>query len=134
MVTPAKKKVRVLITKSEMDAHDAAPKYVSRLLREAGMEVIFTHYRVAEEIVKMSLEEDVDVIGISFYSSGAMYDTAVVMRLLKEKGMDNILVVLGGIFRDEEVPQLLEMGVGRVFRPGDPDEDIAKYIISQKGG
>jgi methylmalonyl-CoA mutase C-terminal domain/subunit len=123
-----RKKIRVLLTKSILDAHDRGVRVVAEVLKEAGMEVIFTRFGVAEEIVKIALEEDVDAVGISSSVSGYLPVTSEVMRLLKEAKMNNIIVILGGIIADDDVPQLLEMGVRRVFGPAEPTQEIAQTI------
>ena len=127
------KKIRVLLTKARMDAHDRGVRYVASVLRDAGIEVIFHRFELPEEIVKAALEEDVDVIGISVFSGGHKWFCSRVMKGLKEKNAENILVILGGIIPDDDIPGLLEMGIGRVFGPGSLGSEIVDYLISQKG-
>ncbi|MBA3036593.1 MAG: methylmalonyl-CoA mutase [Desulfobacterium sp.] len=114
-----KTKKRVLVTKSDQDAHEVSVRYLTQLLRDKGMEVIFTRYAIIDEVVKTAMEEDVDVIAMSFYSSGLMYDTTRLMELLKEQGLkDDIKVIIGGTISDQEKKELLQMGVDDVFMPG----------------
>lgn len=126
-----RKKIRVLLTKSRLDGHDRGVRYIAHKLMEAGMEVIFTRYAVPEDIVKAALEEDVDVIGISFSVGRPITPTAEVMRLLQEKGMGQVKVIVGGIIPDDETPQLLQMGVGKAFGPGARAADVIQFITSQ---
>ncbi len=114
-----KTKKRVLVTKSDQDAHEVSVRYLTQLLRDKGMEVIFTRYSIIDEVVKTAMEEDVDVIALSFYSSGLQYDTARLMELLKEQGLkDEIKVVIGGTISEGEKKELIKIGVDEVFMPG----------------
>ncbi len=121
---------KVLLAKSDMDSHDKGIIYIAKVLRDFGMEVIFIRYRIAEEAVEVALQEDVDVIGLSFYGSGMIHDTSTVMKLLEKEGRDDIMVILGGTIPDEYVPELLKMGVSGVFRPGSPTKDVVQCITS----
>ncbi len=94
-------KIRVVLAKSDMDAHDRGLRYVAKVFRDQGMEVIFIRYRIVEEVVIIAQQEDADVIGLSFYSSGLMYDTSRIMDLLKEKQMTDVLVILGGTIHED---------------------------------
>ena len=124
------RKIRVLLTKSQMDGHDRGIRYVAEKLREAGMEIIFTRYAVAGEIVNIATEEDVDVIGIGFSVGGLTRVTSQVVGLLKEHNLDNVLVIVGGLIPEDEVPQLLQMGVGKTFGANSQASDIVEYITS----
>ena len=125
------KPIRVLISKSEQDCHDIGTRYIVKLLQDAGMEVVFTRYFIADEVVKTALEEDVDIIGLSFYSSGLMYDTTEVLKGLKENGMQDTALILGGTISKKEEEMLLEMGISRVFVPGrGTPKDIPAFILS----
>lgn len=127
-----RKKMRVLLSKSNQDAHEYGIRYIAQMLRDAGLEVIFTRYRIVDDVLKMALEEDVDVIGLSFYSSGLMYDVSRIMSLLKEKNMEDVLVIVGGTIMEEEKSKLLDMGVGEVFTPGvGTVQDVADCIASK---
>ena len=115
------------MAKSDQDAHDRGIRYMAEVLQDAGMEVIFIRYRICDQIARVALEEEVDVIGLSFYSSGYSYDVPVVLEQLKEKGK-TVKVVIGGIIPSDEVPGLMEMGVSGVFGPDSPTEDVVKCI------
>ena len=123
------KKIRVLIAKPGLDGHDRGAKVVARALRDAGMEVIYTGLRQTPEmIVEAALQEDVDVIGLSILSGAHMALFPRIMNLLKENGLDDVLVVAGGIIPDEDVPALKEIGIRAVFGPGTSTEEIVKFI------
>ena len=123
------KRMKVLLAKSDQDAHDRGIRYVAEVLQDAGMEVIFIRYRTCDQVARVALQEDVDVVGMSFYSSGYTYDIPVVLKLLKEKGKE-VKLVIGGIIPSDEVPQLKEMGVSAVFGPDTPTEEVIKCITS----
>lgn len=127
------KPIKVLLGRSQLDCHQRGLITVAAALRDAGMEVVYTTFLMPEEVVKTAVEEDVDVIGLSFLAWGQMHITAEVMRQLKEKNLNHILVIVGGIIRDEQIPKLLEMGVGRVFTVGSSTTEIVEYIKSKKG-
>ncbi len=118
----------MVLSKSDMDAHDRGVRYLARVFRDQGMEVIFTRYRIVDEVVKTALEEDADVIGMSFYGSGLMYDTLKAMDLLKEKQMTDVLIIIGGIIPEETASELKSKGVKGVFTPGTSIEDIVAFV------
>ncbi len=123
------KKIRVLIAKPGLDGHDRGAKVVARALRDAGMEVIYTGLRQTPEmIVEAALQEDVDVVGLSILSGAHTTLLPRIVNLLKENGLDDVLVVAGGIIPDEDVPVLKEMGVRGIFGPGTSTEDIVQFI------
>ena len=123
------RKIRVLIAKPGLDGHDRGAKVIARTLRDAGMEVIYTGLRQTPEmIVEASLQEDVDVIGLSILSGAHMALTPRIMELLRENDLEDVKVVLGGIIPEEDVPALKEMGVAAVFGPGSNTENIVKVI------
>jgi len=124
------RKIRVLLTKSRIDGHDRGVRYVATRLREAGMEVIFTRYRDPDDIINSALQEDVDVIGLSFSVGGYLIISSDVMKLVRKNGMDNILVIVGGIIPEDDIPELLEMGVSRTFGPGSYADDIVEHITA----
>ncbi len=124
------RKIRVLLTKSRIDGHDRGVRYVATRLREAGMEVIFTRYRDPDDIINSALQEDVDVIGLSFSVGGYLIISSDVMKLVRKNGMDKILVIVGGIIPEDDIPELLEMGVSRTFGPGSYGDDIVEYITA----
>jgi len=123
------RKIRVLLAKVGLDAHDRGVKIVARFLRDAGMEVIYTGLRsTADEVVNTALQEDVDVVGLSFLAGDHMVLIPKVLAGLKEKGKDDVLVLVGGIIPKKHVPDLLKAGVNRVFLPGTPPKEIIACI------
>src|SRR3990167_6469832 len=122
-------KIRVVIAKPGLDGHDRGAKVIARALRDAGMEVIYTGLRqTPEQIVGAALQEDADAIGLSILSGAHMHICPRVMDLLKEKGLDDVLVVVGGIIPDVDVPKLRAIGVEGVFLPGTPMQEIVDFI------
>ncbi|GIK21943.1 MAG: cobalamin B12-binding domain-containing protein [Ignavibacteriota bacterium] len=122
-------KIRVIVAKSGLDGHDRGAKVIAAALRDAGMEVIYTGLRQTPEmIVEAALQEDADVIGISILSGAHMTIFPKILNLLKEKGLDDILLTGGGIIPEEDIAKLKEMGVGQLFTPGASTVDIAEYI------
>ncbi|MBW1819352.1 MAG: cobalamin B12-binding domain-containing protein [Deltaproteobacteria bacterium] len=123
------KKIRVLAAKPGLDGHDRGVKVVARALMDAGMEVIYTGLRqTPQQIVESAVQEDVDVIALSILSGAHDYLFPRIMELLKEKGIDDILVLGGGIIPDEDIPALKGAGIAAVFGPGTSTEDIIGYI------
>jgi len=124
-----KRKIRVLIAKVGLDGHDRGAKIVARKLKDAGMEVIFTGIRQSvAQVVNAAIQEDVDVIGLSFLSGDHMVLIPKIMKALKDKGVNDILVIAGGIILKRHIPALAELGVSKVFLPGTPPADIVTYI------
>ncbi|MDM8001268.1 MAG: cobalamin B12-binding domain-containing protein [Dehalococcoidia bacterium] len=122
-------KIRVLVAKPGLDGHDRGAKVIVRALREAGMEVIYTGLRQSPEmIVEAALQEDVDVVGLSILSGAHMDLFPLIMDGLKQKGLDHVLVVAGGIIPEEDVPVLKQMGIQEIFRPGAMTDDIVEFI------
>ena len=122
-------KIRVVIAKPGLDGHDRGAKVIARALRDAGMEVIYTGLRqTPEQIVAATLQEDADVIGLSILSGAHMHICPRIMDLLKDKGLDDVLVVVGGIIPDVDIPRLKAIGVTGVFLPGTPMQDIVDFI------
>jgi methylmalonyl-CoA mutase C-terminal domain/subunit len=123
------KKIRVLVAKPGLDGHDRGAKIVARALRDAGMEVVYTGlHQTAEQIVNTAIQEDVDVVGLSLLSGAHMTLFLDVASLLKEKHMQDVLIVGGGIIPQEDVPALKNAGIAEVFGPGTPVEQIVQYI------
>lgn len=121
--------VRVLVAKVGLDGHDRGAKVIATALRDAGMEVIYTGLRQTPEmVVNAALQEDVDAIGISILSGAHMTIFPKILALMKEKGMDDVLLTGGGIIPDEDMQALNEMGVGKLFAPGTSTQDIAGFI------
>ena len=122
-------KIRVVIAKPGLDGHDRGAKVIARALRDAGMEVIYTGLRqTPEQIVGAALQEDADAIGLSILSGAHMHICPRVMELLKEKGLTDVLVVIGGIIPDVDVPKLQAIGINGIFLPGSAMQDIVNYI------
>ena len=123
------RKIRVVIAKPGLDGHDRGAKVIARALRDAGMEVIYTGLRqTPEQIVDAALQEDADVIGLSILSGAHNHICPRLMELLREKGLGDVLVVVGGIIPDADVPRLNAIGVAGVFQPGAPMRAIAEFI------
>lgn len=123
------RKIRVLAAKPGLDGHDRGIKIIAAALRDAGMEVIYTGLRqTPEQIVGAALQEDVDVIALSVLSGAHDYLFPRIMELVREKKLDDVLVLGGGIIPDEDVPALKESGIAEVFGPGTRTEAIVEYI------
>ena len=124
-----KRPISVLIAKVGLDGHDRGAKVIASFLRDAGMEVIYTGLRQTPEmVVNAALQEDVDAIGISILSGAHMTVFPKIITLLKEKGMDDVLLTGGGIIPDKDMVKLNEMGVGKLFSPGTDTKVIVDYI------
>lgn len=123
------RKIRVLVAKPGLDGHDRGARVICRALRDAGMEVIYTGLRqTPEQIVNAALQEDADVIGMSILSGAHNRLFPEVMKLMKENGMDDVLVVAGGIIPEEDIPGLKEIGIKSIFLPGTDTGEIVKFI------
>ncbi len=123
------KKIRVIVAKAGLDGHDRGAKVIAAALRDAGMEVIYTGLRQTPEmIVEAAIQEDADVIGISILSGAHMTIFPRILNLMNEKGIDDVLLTGGGIFPEEDIKKLKEMGVGDLFTPGASTVDIVNYI------
>ena len=124
-------KIRVIIAKSGLDGHDRGAKVVASALRDAGMEVIYTGLRqTAEMIVEAAIQEDVHAIGISVLSGAHNTIFGKVLKLMKEKEMDDVLLFGGGIIPEEDINKLKEMGVGEIFTPGASTNEISKFLAA----
>ncbi len=123
------RKIRVLVAKPGLDGHDRGAKVIARALRDAGMEVIYTGLRQTPEmVVNASLQEDVDVIGLSILSGAHNAIVPRVMDLLKQNQMDDVLVLVGGIIPDQDIEPLKKAGVAAIFQPGTPMDSIIEFI------
>ncbi|MBI3402324.1 MAG: cobalamin B12-binding domain-containing protein [Acidobacteria bacterium] len=123
------RKLRVVIAKPGLDGHDRGAKVIARALRDAGMEVIYTGLRqTPEQIAAAALQEDADVIGLSILSGAHNHIAPRLMDLLKQKGLDDVLVVIGGIIPDVDIPKLKAIGVKAIFLPGTPMQEIVDFI------
>ncbi|MBL7760067.1 MAG: cobalamin B12-binding domain-containing protein [Sediminibacterium sp.] len=124
-----KRPLRVLVAKVGLDGHDRGAKIIATALRDAGMEVIYTGLRQTPEmVVNAALQEDVDAIGVSILSGAHMTVFPKIIGLMKEKGMDDVLLTGGGIIPEDDMKELNAMGVGKLFAPGATLTDIAAYI------
>jgi methylmalonyl-CoA mutase C-terminal domain/subunit len=128
---PTEEKIRVLVAKPGLDGHDRGAKVLARALRDAGMEVIYTGLRQTPEmIVNASVQEDVNVIGLSILSGAHNAIVPRVMDLLKQNKMDDVIVIVGGIIPDQDVAHLKEIGVAAIFQPGTAMDTIVQFIRS----
>ncbi len=122
-------RIRVLVAKPGLDGHDRGAKIVARALRDAGMEVIYTGLRqTPEQIAIAALQEDVDAIGISILSGAHNTILPRICELLRAQGMDDVLLIVGGIIPDEDIPRLKQAGVTEVFQPGASTQEIVDFI------
>jgi len=122
-------KIRVVVAKPGLDGHDRGAKVIARALRDAGMEVIYTGLRqTPEQVVSAVLQEDANVLGLSILSGAHDFLFPKIMELLKAEGMENVLVLAGGIFPPEDLPKLNEIGINGVFGPGANTDDIVAFI------
>jgi len=126
-----KRKIRIVLAKPGLDGHDRGAKLLARIFMEAGMEVIYTGLRQTPKmIVETALQEDADVVGLSSLSGVHNYFFPRVMDLLREKGLNDVLVVGGGIIPDEDIAELKKSGIAEIFGPGTSTEEIVKFIQS----
>lgn len=122
-------KIRVLVAKPGLDGHDRGAKVIARALRDAGMEVIYTGLRQTPEMIAAAaLQEDVDAVGVSILSGAHNTLCPRIVQLLREQGMKDCLVLVGGIVPQEDIPKLKELGVAGIFLPGTSTEDIVKFL------
>jgi methylmalonyl-CoA mutase C-terminal domain/subunit len=122
-------RIRVVIAKPGLDGHDRGAKVIARALRDAGMEVIYTGLRqTPEQIVHAALQEDADVIGLSILSGAHMHICPRVVELLRERGLDDVLIVVGGIIPDVDIPKLNALGITGIFLPGTPMQEVVDFI------
>lgn len=125
----AERKIRILIGKPGLDGHDRGAKVIARGFRDAGFEVIYTGlHQTPEQIVNAAIQEDVDAIGLSILSGAHDYVFPEVIRLLKEKGAEDIVVFGGGIIPEEDIPTLKQAGVKVIFTPGTPIDEAIKWV------
>jgi methylmalonyl-CoA mutase C-terminal domain/subunit len=131
MTSSFNRPIRVLVAKVGLDGHDRGARIIATSLRDAGMEVIYTGLRQTPEmVVNAALQEDVDAIGISILSGAHMTVFPKIINLMKEKGMDDVLVTGGGIIPADDMDELKKLGVGELFPPGTTTGDIVKYITT----
>ena len=134
MMAEAERIIRVLVAKPGLDGHDRGAKVIARALRDAGMEVVYTGIRQTPRmIVETALQEDVDVIGLSILSGAHMELFPEIILGLRENGMEDVLLVAGGIIPLEDHPELQEMGMRGIFGPGASTQDIVSFIRESVG-
>jgi methylmalonyl-CoA mutase C-terminal domain/subunit len=122
-------KIRVVVAKPGLDGHDRGAKVIARAFRDAGFEVIYTGLRqTPEQIVNTALQEDADVVGLSVLSGAHMTLCPRIMELMKKEGLDDVMVVVGGIIPDPDIQKLKELGVSEIFQPGASTQDIVEYV------
>lgn len=124
-----KRRIRIVVAKPGLDSHDRGAKVIARAFRDAGMEVIYTGlWQTPEQIVETALQEDVDVVALSILSGAHMTLFPKITKLMKQKGLNDILVLGGGVIPDEDIPALKKIGIAEVFGPGTPTSTIIKFI------
>ena len=125
------RRIRVVVAKPGLDGHDSGAKIIARALRDAGMEVIYTGlHQTPEQIVATVIQEDADAVGLSILSGAHMTLVPRVVELLREEGVDDVVVTVGGTIPSDDIPELRELGVAAVFTPGAPTSDIIDFIKS----
>ena len=124
--------LRVLIAKPGLDGHDRGAKVIARALRDAGMEVIYTGlHQTPEQVVETALQEDADAVGISILSGAHMTLVPKIVEGLRENGLDDVLVVVGGTIPNEDAAELKRLGIAEVFTPGAPTSEIVDFLRSR---
>jgi methylmalonyl-CoA mutase C-terminal domain/subunit len=127
-------RIRVVVAKPGLDGHDRGAKVVARALRDAGMEVVYTGlHQTPEQIVETVVQEDADAVGLSVLSGAHMTLFARLTELMRERGIDDVVVFGGGIIPDEDVPELERMGVEKIFTPGATTEEIVTWVREHVG-
>jgi methylmalonyl-CoA mutase C-terminal domain/subunit len=125
------RKIRVVVAKPGLDGHDRGAKIIARVLRDAGMEVIYTGlHQTPEQIAATVIQEDADAVGLSILSGAHMTLVPKVAELLKEQGADDVVLVVGGTIPHDDIPQLKKLGVAEVFTPGAPTQEIVDFLRS----
>src|ERR1044072_7993694 len=128
------RKIRVVVAKPGLDGHDRGAKIIARALRDAGMEVIYTGlHQTPEQIVATVIQEDADAVGLSILSGAHMKLVPRTAELLRQEGVDDVLLTVGGTIPADDIPELKELGVAEVFTPGAPTQDIIDFIHGAVG-
>jgi methylmalonyl-CoA mutase C-terminal domain/subunit len=131
MEAATQRKIRVVVAKPGLDGHDRGAKIIARALRDAGMEVIYTGlHQTPEQIVATVIQEDADAVGLSILSGAHMTLVPRIVELLREEGVEDVIVTVGGTIPSDDIPELRELGVAAVFTPGAPTSDIIDFIKS----
>ena len=129
MTTAPSQKIRVVVAKPGLDGHDRGAKIIARALRDAGMEVIYTGlHQTPEQIVETVIQEDADAVGLSILSGAHMTLVPRVVELLREQGIEDVLITVGGTIPSDDIPELKRLGVAAVFTPGAPTQEIIDFI------
>jgi len=124
--------IRVLVGKVGLDGHDRGAKHVTSILRDAGMEVVYVpRFQAADAVITAAVQEDVDVVGLSFLSGEYVYYLPRIVSGLKAEGLGDVLIIVGGLIRDADIPFLRELGVKGIFKSGATKEEIVGFIKSQ---
>ena len=130
----AEGKIKVIITKVGLDGHDRGAKVIASLLKEAGMEVVYLGmYQMPEHIIQAAIDEDADVIGVSYLSGEHLTFTQKIAEEMKNKGLEHVLFIAGGVIPPEDIPTLKDMGVDAVFVAGTMTQPIVEYIQQNVG-
>jgi isobutyryl-CoA mutase small subunit len=131
MEAATQRKIRVVVAKPGLDGHDRGAKIIARALRDAGMEVIYTGlHQTPEQIVATVIQEDADAVGLSILSGAHMTLVPRIVTLLRDEGVEDVIVTVGGTIPSDDIPELKELGVAAVFTPGAPTSDIIDFIKS----
>jgi methylmalonyl-CoA mutase C-terminal domain/subunit len=125
------RKIRVVVAKPGLDGHDRGAKIIARALRDAGMEVIYTGlHQTPAQIAETVIQEDADAVGLSILSGAHMTLVPKVVQLLREQGVEDVVITVGGTIPSEDIPELKKLGVAEVFTPGSPTQEIVEFIRS----
>ena len=128
----SEKKIKVVISKVGLDGHDRGAKVISTLLKEAGMEVVYLGiYQMPEDIIRSAIDEDADVIGVSYLSGEHLVFTPKIIDEMKKHGLDDVLFIAGGVIPPEDIPFMKEMGINEIFIAGSMTKPIVEYIQSK---
>jgi methylmalonyl-CoA mutase C-terminal domain/subunit len=130
-----RRKIRVVVAKPGLDGHDRGAKIIARALRDAGMEVIYTGlHQTPEQIVETVIQEDADAVGLSILSGAHMTLVPRVVKLLKERDVDDVVVIVGGTIPADDIPELKRLGIAEVFTPGASTQEIIDFMREAAGG
>jgi isobutyryl-CoA mutase small subunit len=134
MAAPAEHRLRIVIAKPGLDGHDRGAKVIARALRDAGMEVVYTGlHQTPEQIVQTVIQEDADAVGLSILSGAHMTLFGRILELMHAQGVDDVVVFGGGIIPDEDIPQLHDAGVAKIFTPGAPLDEVVRWVQHNVG-